>query len=114
MLYLHGMNRLFVYGTLRPHEENAHILEAIGGTFKKGFIFGTHYTSGFGPGKTYPGVVLSGTDKVPGYIFYSDNLATSWPALDEFEGEGYYRVTVTVQLEEGATETAYIYTTDER
>jgi gamma-glutamylcyclotransferase (GGCT)/AIG2-like uncharacterized protein YtfP len=106
------MNRLFVYGTLRPNEENAHILEAIGGTFKKGFINGTHYTSGFGPDKTHPGVVLSGTNTIPGYIFYSDNLATSWDSLDEFEGEGYYRVTVTVQLEDDTTETAYIYTTD--
>ncbi|RFM36993.1 gamma-glutamylcyclotransferase family protein [Chitinophaga silvisoli] len=106
------MNRLFVYGTLRPNEENAHILEAIGGTFKKGFIYGTHYTSGFGPGKEYPGVVLSGTGKIPGYIFYSDQLANSWTALDEFEGEGYYRVSVEVQLEDGTTTTAYIYTTD--
>lgn len=106
------MDRLFVYGTLRPNEENAHILEAIGGIFKKGFIYGTHYTSGFGPDKQYPGVILSGSNKVHGYIFYSDNLATSWPSLDEFEGEGYYRVTVNVVLENGTEETAYIYTTN--
>ncbi|WP_343672492.1 gamma-glutamylcyclotransferase family protein [Chitinophaga sp.] len=108
------MNRLFVYGTLRPNEENAYILDAIGGTFKEGFIYGTHYTSGFGPDKQHPGVTLNGTNKIPGYIFYSDNLANSWESLDEFEGEGYYRVPVTVHFEDGTTETAYIYTTDEQ
>lgn len=113
MPYLWGMNRLFVYGTLRPNEENAHILEAIGGTFKAGYITGTRYSSGFGPDKEHPGVVLTGTSRIQGYVFYSDNLAHSWESLDEFEGEGYYRVQVNVYFEDGSAETAFIYTTDE-
>jgi hypothetical protein len=32
---LTNMNRLFVYGTLCPNRENAHILAAIGGEWKK-------------------------------------------------------------------------------
>lgn len=34
------MNRLFVYGTLRPNHENAHLLERIGGTWQKGYAHG--------------------------------------------------------------------------
>jgi len=35
------MNRLFVYGTLCPNRENAHILAAIGGEWDKGSVHGT-------------------------------------------------------------------------
>jgi gamma-glutamylcyclotransferase (GGCT)/AIG2-like uncharacterized protein YtfP len=34
------MNQLFVYGTLRPNHENAHLLERIGGTWQKGYVHG--------------------------------------------------------------------------
>ncbi|MCV5854668.1 gamma-glutamylcyclotransferase, partial [Escherichia coli] len=37
------MKPLFVYGTLCPGRSNAHILEAIGGEWRPGYVTGTFY-----------------------------------------------------------------------
>lgn len=34
------MQHLFVYGTLRLGQPNAHVMEAIGGTWQKGYVLG--------------------------------------------------------------------------
>ena len=38
------MNRLFVYGTLCPNRENAHILGEIGGDWQPAMVHGTIHT----------------------------------------------------------------------
>jgi gamma-glutamylcyclotransferase (GGCT)/AIG2-like uncharacterized protein YtfP len=43
------MERLFVYGTLRPGHENAPILENIGGEWLPGWVHGTFYARGWEP-----------------------------------------------------------------
>ncbi len=83
------MKPLFVYGTLCPGRSNAHILEAIGGEWRPGYVTGTFYARGWGAAADFPGIVLDAHGpRVNGYLFLSDRLAAHWPMLDDFE-EGY-------------------------
>ena len=103
------MERLFVYGTLRPGHENAYILENIGGNWLPGDGAGTFYESGWGAAEGFPGLVLDDHGpRVSGYLFLSDNLEAHWPMLDEFE-EGYDRVEVMVTTAEAQQVTAWVY-----
>mgnify|MGYP000875887835 CR=1 FL=1 len=103
------MERLFVYGTLQPGKANAHILENIGGEWQPGYVTGTYYNSGWGAAMGFPGLVLDKCgERVPGYIFISDNLAAHWTMLDEFE-DGYDRVAVDVVTGDGGYVRAWVY-----
>ncbi|MFW5409857.1 gamma-glutamylcyclotransferase family protein [Pectobacterium brasiliense] len=103
------MERLFVYGTLRPGHENAYILENIGGEWLPGDVAGIFYESGWGAAEGFPGLVLDDHGpRVSGYLFLSDNLEAHWPMLDEFEA-GYDRVEVMVTTAENQQVTAWVY-----
>lgn len=103
------MERLFVYGTLRPGHSNHHILDNIGGEWLPGSVSGTFYQRGWGEAADFPGIVLDKQGpSVEGYVFISDNLAAHWSMLDEFEA-GYDRVTVDVTTATGQQMTAWIY-----
>jgi gamma-glutamylcyclotransferase (GGCT)/AIG2-like uncharacterized protein YtfP len=59
----------------------------------------------------YPGIDLDEqAGVVEGFLFSSENLSGHWAALDEFEGEAYERVLTKVELRDGRTVYAYIYT----
>lgn len=103
------MTSLFVYGTLCPGKPNAHILESIGGTWEKGYVNGTLYPAGWAAAMGYPGIVLDGSDKVAGYVFYSADLPSHWQDLDEFEGDEYQRVPVKVYLDRGEVIDSFVY-----
>ncbi len=108
------MNRLFVYGSLMPGKSNTHLLENIGGTWKKGHIQGRYYDQGWRAGQGYPGVKLDADgDRIHGYIFSSDHLQEHIAKLDSFEGADYARVIVKVTLEDGSIEEAYMYALSE-
>ena len=103
------MERLFVYGTLRPGHSNAYILENIGGEWLPGYVTGTFYERGWGAAADFPGIVLhKNGPQVQGYLFTSDNLEAHWPMLDEFE-DGYDRVEVDVITTNGEQLSAWIY-----
>ena len=103
------MERLFVYGTLRPGHSNAYILENIGGEWLPGYVTGTFYERGWGAAADFPGIVLhKNGPQVQGYRFTSDNLEAHWPMLDEFE-DGYDRVEVDVITTNGEQLSAWIY-----
>ena len=86
------MKPLFVYGTLCPGRSNAHILEAIGGEWRPGYVTGTFTRAAGALPPIFPGIVLDANGpRVNGYLFLSDRLAAHWPMLDDFE-EGYDRV----------------------
>ncbi len=58
----------------------------------------------------YPGIILDPEgDFVSGMLFSSSELNAHWPAIDDFEGEGYQRVITEVMLENGEYVEAYIY-----
>ncbi len=104
------MDSLFVYGTLMPGCENAHLLESIGGSWVQGTVNGSLLAQGWGAGMGYPGIVLDNTgNQVDGYLFYSEHLPEHWGALDEFEGEEYARVPVAVTTKDGEVVSSFIY-----
>lgn len=101
---------LFVYGTLAPNKPNAHILEAIGGTWSKGSVKGWLKEAGWGAELGFPGLTLSPDGQtIDGYIFSSEQLDSLWNSLDEFEGSEYQRVLTEVTLENGQIQQAYVY-----
>lgn len=105
------MQSLFVYGTLRPNQPNAHVMEVIGGTWQAGYIKGHLEQRGWGAELGSPGIQLSDDgESVQGYVFLSESLSQHWDALDEFEGEEYQRVPVRVYLENGKTMKSMVYT----
>lgn len=104
------METLFVYGTLGPGRPNAHIMENIGGTWLNGSVEGTLEQKGWGAEMGYPGIVLDNSgNRVNGFLFSSENLATNWKILDDFEGEEYERVPVDVTTEQGDKVLSSIY-----
>ena len=105
------LNRLFVYGTLAPGRPNEHILRPLEGSWSKGWVRGYLHEKGWGAALGYPAIVLDpGGDKVEGLLFQSDRLADFWKELDDFEGEGYERRRVQVELSDKTQWDAYIYT----
>lgn len=103
-------SRLFVYGTLAPGCPNHHLLQPVPGKWEPATIRGTLTRGGRGSALGYPGVVLDQSDsEVPGYLFSSYRLHHAWKRLDEFEGNGYLRKTVTVTRRDGSRVKAQVY-----
>ena len=104
------VQRLFVYGTLCPGKPNEHVLSAIGGTWQEASVKGYLKQQGWSAEMGYPGIVLDDTgDEINGYIFCSDKLDYHWDELDEFEGEEYKRVLITVKTSNKCAVEAFIY-----
>jgi gamma-glutamylcyclotransferase (GGCT)/AIG2-like uncharacterized protein YtfP len=58
----------------------------------------------------YPGIVpAEDGEEVEGFVFSSVHLIDQWPKIDEFEGEGYERVLVTVSVNRTHKVEAYVY-----
>lgn len=103
-------DRLFVYGTLAPGRPNAHILADIPGTWSPATVRGTLHAEGWGAAQGYPALVPDADgDAVHGLVFASETLAAHWPRIDAFEGDGYARVAVVAQLEDGSQVDAFVY-----
>ena len=101
---------LFVYGTLAPDRSNAHQLESVFGSWRPASVRGHHYPESWGAAAGYPGVVLDADGPVvPGFLFSSGYLADHWERLDEFEGDGYRRVRVSVEVAGDASVEAWVY-----
>jgi gamma-glutamylcyclotransferase (GGCT)/AIG2-like uncharacterized protein YtfP len=108
------MNRLFVYGTLRPGDANAHFLNTLDGSWTQARVRGRLYSNGIGPTLGYPALQLDDDgDWIKGMLLCSDQLETIWQRLDEFEGEGYVRSMTIVTLPNGQDLETYIYALDE-
>jgi len=104
------VEQLFVYGTLGPGRPNEHMMTEIGGTWLTATVNGTLLQKGWGAEMGYPGIVLdTNGDEVEGFVFSSDNLASHWPRLDEFEGEAYERVSTRARLNDGNLVDVYVY-----
>ena len=105
------MDNLFVYGSLGPGRPNEHLLKKIGGTWKRGHVWGQLFEEGWGAQMGFPGIRLDEPkEKIAGYVFCSDNLEAFWEELDTFEGNAYQRIKTEVNLEDsGEQMEAYIY-----
>jgi gamma-glutamylcyclotransferase (GGCT)/AIG2-like uncharacterized protein YtfP len=105
-----AIERLFVYGSLKPGQANAHVLEAIGGAWQAACVTGTLHAQGWGAALGYPALVLDDNGaQVHGLVFTSENLQQHWQSLDEFEGSEYERVLATTQVDDGSTIQAWVY-----
>lgn len=104
-------DRLFVYGTLAPGEENDHVLRGVKGHWSAATVRGRVIAVvDRGPAAGYPGIVLdSEGGLVHGLLFSSALLAEHWQRLDDFEGEGYERVRVRAEPAGGSAVDAWIY-----
>lgn len=104
------MERLFVYGTLAPGRANHGILEAISGAWAAATLRGTLFDEGWGARFGCPGIVPSDDgEEIQGYLFSSEELSDYWTMLDEFEGDAYERVVVSVRTEHGKVVEACVY-----
>lgn len=106
---------LFVYGTLAPNEENAHIMDGMVGVWEKASVRGHRFQTGWGVHRNHPGLHLDPTGpEVHGLIFISNDLPAHWNRLDIFEGADYQRIEVEATLETGDKITAQVYSAVKR
>ncbi len=104
------MLRLFVYGTLAPGRANHEIVQGIHGSWEPATLRGVLFDEGWGAVMGSPGIIpASDGDEVAGFVFSSTHLDDFWPKLDEFEGEGYERVSVTVKVNGTDDVEAFVY-----
>lgn len=104
------MAALFVYGTLGPGRQNAHMLEDIGGHWQDAYVMGRLVEEGWGAEAGFPALVLDTADeRVDGFLFTSGNLDAHWNMLDAFEGPEYQRLLTPVTLVCGGTVEAFVY-----
>jgi gamma-glutamylcyclotransferase (GGCT)/AIG2-like uncharacterized protein YtfP len=103
------MERLATYGTLRPGEQNHGQVSGLRGRWFSGSVRGRLLDVGWGAGYGFPGLVLDDTgDSIPVQVLESPDLQAHWDRLDEFEGDEYRRVRVTVATEGGPVD-AFMY-----
>jgi len=107
---LDNMERLFVYGTLAPGRANHNVIEDIPGTWEAATLRGKLLDEGWGSKFGCPGIVPSDEgQEVEGYVLTSSHLSEHWAMLDEYEGIGYQRVPVLVEVEHGDKIEACVY-----
>lgn len=104
-------HRLATYGTLAPGEPNHHQLAGLTGTWSTGYVRGHLSQDGWGAsiGRGYPAITPHPEgEQVAVHLFESADLPAHWDRLDEFEGEGYVRIPITVRTADGEVE-AFVY-----
>ena len=78
---------LFVYGSLAPGRENAHMLADVPGRWRPAFVRGKLYQEGWGAALGFPGLELDADgERVRGLVFSSDELAAHWAREDYSAG----------------------------
>lgn len=92
--------RLCVYGTLRPGEENHHLMEPLDGNWEevtyRGYFLGPDQSYG------YPRIAWTPHGDVnTAMLVSSSKLPSQWASLDAFEGEDYCRLLTIVETENG-------------
>lgn len=104
------MDKLFVYGTLKPKFSNHYILEEIGGKCIEVTLFGYQFDKQWEKQTGYPGLIESDLNsKVDGFVFISDNLCNNLGVLDAFETDAYSRKIVPIHLKDNTIVDAFVY-----
>ncbi|MFI9010482.1 gamma-glutamylcyclotransferase [Actinosynnema sp. NPDC053489] len=86
-------DRVFVYGTLQPGMPAWPLVERfVSGGPARASLPGTLHDTGRG----YPAFRPGGAGAVPGYVLRVERPEEALPALDEYEGDEYRRVRVTL------------------
>ena len=102
-------NRLATYGSLAPGKPNHHQLSDLSGRWIRGSVAGSLVQTGWGAALGFPALVLDENGaRVQVDLFESDDLPHHWARLDAFEGDGYRRVAVQIETDDGELP-AFIY-----
>lgn len=105
----HVDRRLVTYGTLSPGRVNHDQLDGLSGDWRTGHIIGRLVEEGWGATMGFPAFVRDPAgERVAVHLFESADLPAHWGRLDAFEGDGYRRVIVPVETDEGPVE-AWLY-----
>ena len=104
------MDRLFVYGSLKPNEKNNFLLRAINGTWRTAFTYGFIKKISLGQKEIYDALILDNKGyRIEGYLFYSYALKTLWKKLDSFEGDNYKRFQTDISINNKQKVKAFVY-----
>ncbi len=104
------LERLFVYGTLRPGESNEKLLADIPGKWRNASITGILFPSGYGATEGYPVLVPDENGQlIHGQVLEANFTETEWKTLDDFETAAYDRVLNTVVTKNGERLSAFVY-----
>lgn len=104
-------HRLAVYGTLVPGRSNHYMVKDLVGAWLQGSVRGSLRDVGWGAVEGYPALTWQpGADaRVAVHLLISAELPRHWQRLDAFEGEGYLRILVPVEVDGGRFEVANLY-----
>ncbi len=103
-------NHFAVYGTLAPGGPNHHVLERVSGQWRDGWVHGDLRQEGWGAQQGYPAIRWNPRSRqVPVKLLVSEDLEHHWDRLDEFEGAGYQRILVPVNMGDEVVTVANIY-----
>jgi len=103
---------LAVYGRLSPGEPNHWVVSRIRGDWVRGTVQGYQFEITWGPAEGYDGFIPDADGAaVQVHVLFaeSDELDRHWRAADEFQGQGYERQTIDVQLDDGSQCQATMY-----
>ena len=101
---------LAVYGSLAPGESDHWVVSRIAGDWIDGVIHGYTFDLTWGPAEGYEGFVPDPDGpEMPVAVLLSTQLDSRWREIDDFEGQGYERRVLPVELEDGRTVDAHIY-----
>lgn len=102
--------RLIVYGSLAPGGPHHGELDAITGTWRRGWVTGRLVERGWGAALGYPALAWDpGGARVRAYLLESARLKAHWSRLDELEGEEYRRIAVPFLPEDGEWLVGLVY-----
>lgn len=85
-------DRLFVYGTLAPGQRAWPLVRPFTASATRTWLPGALYDTGLG----YPALRLEDGPGVPGWVLRLRSPRNALPVLDDYEGEDYQRVRVTL------------------
>ncbi len=103
-------NHFAVYGTLAPGAPNHHVLESLSGQWRDGWVHGELRQQGWGAQQGYPAIRWNPrSGQIPVKLLVSEELEHHWQRLDEFEGAGYQRILVPVDMGDEVVAVANIY-----
>ena len=102
--------KLAIYGTLAPGEVNHSQIAGIPGTWVEGFVRGDLRMTGWGAEYGYPALAWSPDGpRVAVKLFVAPEMERHWQRLDAFEGDGYRRILVPIENDDGIVAVANIY-----
>lgn len=99
-----------LYGSTRPGESEHYVVSSIPGRWTTGYVRGYLVTLDWGPAAGLDGFVKAEDgNRVEVAVLQSDSLAKHLSQIDKFEGDGYRREPIEVEIEGGEITKAEIY-----